>query len=95
MNMTPQQFDDLFNKFDVDKDGIISYKDFQTTIGIEINPPEELYFRQDVKRVPKPIICQYYGCPSAPAGTKDFCSMHLKTFKERGTKFIQKLFLKH
>lgn len=36
--MTDQQFKVLFDKFDHDKDGLISYEDFQNTVGMEINP---------------------------------------------------------
>ena len=35
----------IFDKFDVDKDGKISYKDFHKSIGTEIHPGETLYFR--------------------------------------------------
>lgn len=45
--ITDQQFKYLFDKFDADGDGKISYKDFQITIGTEIHPAEGLYFRQD------------------------------------------------
>ena len=40
-------FDAVFTKFDMDKDGKISYKDFQLSIGMEMFPQEGLYFRQD------------------------------------------------
>lgn len=45
--ISEQQFKTLFDKFDADKDGKISYKDFQMTAGKEIHPAEGLYFRQD------------------------------------------------
>ncbi len=45
--ITEEQFKQLFDKFDLDKDGKISYKDFQMTVGSEIHPAEGLYFRQD------------------------------------------------
>lgn len=45
--ITEAQFQSLFNKFDADKDGKISYKDFQQTVGSEIHPAEGLYFRQE------------------------------------------------
>ena len=43
--LTNEQFEKLFNHFDVDKDGKISYEDFMNTAGKEINPTEFLYFR--------------------------------------------------
>lgn len=43
--LTPDQFQYIFNKFDYDRDGKISYKDFHKTIGSEIHPGETLYFR--------------------------------------------------
>ena len=33
LTLTPSQFQYLFDKFDSDKDGKISYKDFQLTAG--------------------------------------------------------------
>lgn len=52
------QFQILFNKLDYDKDGKISYEDFQNSVGNEISPPEFLYFRQDLRRQ-KPVKCKY------------------------------------
>ena len=45
LDVTDEQFTELFSKFDYDKDGKISYKDFQMTLGAEIHPGETLYFR--------------------------------------------------
>lgn len=45
LNLTDDQFKYLFDKFDLDKDGKISYKEFQMTVGSEIHPAEGLYFR--------------------------------------------------
>lgn len=42
-------FERVFNDFDVDGDGLISYKDFQMSIGCHMFPEEGLYFRQDKK----------------------------------------------
>jgi Ca2+-binding EF-hand superfamily protein len=43
--LTDEQFQKVFNRFDCDGDGKISYEDFQNTAGSEINPTEFLYFR--------------------------------------------------
>jgi Ca2+-binding EF-hand superfamily protein len=45
LNLTEEQFKFIFNKFDVDKDGEISYMDFHKAVGSEIHPGESLYFR--------------------------------------------------
>jgi Ca2+-binding EF-hand superfamily protein len=45
--LSNEQFEWLFNKFDQDKDGKISYRDFSNTVGLELFPQEGLYFRQE------------------------------------------------
>lgn len=60
--LTEEQFKVLFDKFDSDKDGKITYEDFQNTVGNEINPPEFLYFRQDMRRKPRPVACISEDC---------------------------------
>ncbi len=47
ITISEEQFTQIFNKFDLDGDGEISYKDFQVSIGSEMFPSEGLYFRQD------------------------------------------------
>ena len=59
--LNDDQFQLLFNKLDYDKDGKISYEDFQNSVGNEISPPEFLYFRQDL-RPQKPLKCAYRKC---------------------------------
>lgn len=44
--LNEEQFKILFDQLDFDKDGKISYEDFQNSVGNEISPPEFLYFRQ-------------------------------------------------
>lgn len=44
-NLNDQRFSMIYNKFDYDGDGKISYDDFHKTIGSEIHPGEILYFR--------------------------------------------------
>lgn len=48
LDVPPKQFDAIFKKFDFDGDGLISYKDFQMSIGADMFPAEGLYFRQDI-----------------------------------------------
>jgi len=47
LSVTEQTFNHLVQELDWDKDGKISYSDFQKTVGAEIHPGEGLYFRQD------------------------------------------------
>lgn len=42
-----EKFDQVYEAFDHDRDGVISYQDFKKTIGQKIQPEEFLYFRQD------------------------------------------------
>ena len=46
-DITEEEFMHIFKRFDLDGDGLISYKDFQQSIGSEMFPAEGLYFRQD------------------------------------------------
>lgn len=45
MDIKKDAFDKIFSKYDLDGDGVISYKDFQLSIGSEMFPAEGLYFR--------------------------------------------------
>jgi Ca2+-binding EF-hand superfamily protein len=45
LTLTDAQFRLIFKYFDADQDGKISYVDFQATVGEEIAPKEQLYFR--------------------------------------------------
>lgn len=58
--MTEKEFDGIYNIFDVDKDGKVSYMDFHKAIGNEITPTEALYFRQDMEHKIKHTKCLEY-----------------------------------
>mmetsp|Transcript_2118 Transcript_2118/g.2000 ORF Transcript_2118/g.2000 Transcript_2118/m.2000 type:complete len:242 (+) Transcript_2118:694-1419(+) len=62
LSLTPEQFQYIFDKFDYDKDGKISYKDFHKTIGSEIHPGESLYFRQDKPHMMRITKCKHNKC---------------------------------
>ena len=47
LEITEDEFIKVFNKFDIDGDGVISYKDFQVSIGAEMFPEIGSYFRYD------------------------------------------------
>ena len=57
MDISPEDFKKVFDKFDLDGDGQISYKDFQVSIGSEMFPAEGLYFRQDKEQIIKQKNC--------------------------------------
>lgn len=48
IHMTEETFQKIYEELDWDKDGKVSYSDFQKTVGREIHPGESLYFRQDL-----------------------------------------------
>jgi len=62
ITINEDEFNHVFNRFDLDGDGVISYKDFQESIGSEMFPSEGLYFRQDVPQQNKIIICMHDEC---------------------------------
>jgi Ca2+-binding EF-hand superfamily protein len=43
--LTNEQFKYIFDKFDLDQDGKISYQEFRNSFGRHLNPDETLYFR--------------------------------------------------
>jgi len=52
---------ELFNWLDFDKDGLVSFDDLRQTVGLEIAPMEQFFFRQDIKSS-KNIPCNFMGC---------------------------------
>lgn len=81
--LSDEQFEWLFNKFDTDKDGKISYNDFSNTIGLELFPQEGLYFRQEKKKVESVTPCKHPGCWQATASYANFCTLHEKMHQEQ------------
>jgi Ca2+-binding EF-hand superfamily protein len=45
LKLKEKEFMAIYNAFDVDGDGKISYSDFHKSVGPEIHPGETLYFR--------------------------------------------------
>ena len=80
--LTNDQFNWLFDKFDRDKDGKISYHDFTSTIGSELFPMEGLYFRQDKPENGKYNACKHPSCWQATASYAHYCSLHQKIHEE-------------
>lgn len=76
--VSEENFNLLFNWLDQDQDGEISYEDLRVTAGRDITPQENLFFRQDVSKGPKPIICNYNKCFENNKGNSKshFCELH-------------------
>jgi hypothetical protein len=53
---------DLFAWLDHDKDGEVSFEDLRLTLGRDITPSEQLFFRQDISKAGKTINCHYPKC---------------------------------
>jgi len=62
MDISEAETQKCFSKFDIDRDGFISYKDFQTSIGADMFPAEGLYFRQDKEQACKINSCHHAEC---------------------------------
>ena len=49
IKMTDEQFQEIYEWFDADGDGCVSYQDFNAAVGSEIHPGETPYFRFESK----------------------------------------------
>jgi len=78
MSISEHDFEKIFNRFDLDGDGLISYKDFQLSIGSEMFPAEGLYFRQDKKQQCKFNCCQHDECWQPIGNAQNYCGIHQK-----------------
>lgn len=76
MNITDEQFEAAFAKFDLDGDGALSYKDFQISIGVEMFPTEGLYFRQDKAQLGHVNACKQSECWQPTRNTLNYCDVH-------------------
>ena len=79
--MADEQFDEIFKTFDIDQDNQISYQDMQKTFGSVLNPPENFYFRQDLKHKMLTNVCQVPTCSFEPIGYNVLCLMHTKQMR--------------
>lgn len=84
-----EEFDYIFNVFDIDQDGEINFTDFQKVIGPELNPSEGLYFRQDKQHIIKAKKCFEYQCWSPAMGNGKYCPVHAKMYNFQ----VEKLYL--
>ena len=79
--MSDAQFAKIFQTFDVDNDGEISYQEFQKVFGAILNPPEGFYFRREVKSKYPNVMCSITGCAFKPVGYSSMCLMHTKQMR--------------
>ena len=91
--MSDEEFQYIFTKFDLDADGIISYRDFLDSAGPECFPKEGLFFRQDISikaRGKEKVCAQAYCCVSC-LGLTEYCAVHLKLHREKGLEIFMKV----
>ena len=77
-----QEVDQLFDWFDNDRDGKLSYEDLRETIGQDIAPKGIAYFRQNVSQS-KSQPCQYPSCweDTLYNNKSSYCQLHQKVMK--------------
>jgi len=93
----PEAEQDLvFNYFDKDGDGQISYQDFVQSIGYEIHPSETLYFRQEMPGIVKQMnsACDEAGCWVNSIGRTLFCTPHLKQNHQKVLRLYRNIYKK-
>ena len=85
--LTKTQFQELYSLLDRDGDGLISYEDFQHSVGNEISPPEFLYFRQENQKT-KFAKCLFPRCWDPAEGQTDYCALHAKVNKQNAIETV-------
>lgn len=78
----PEQIDELLKWLDVDGDGKISYEDLRRSVGREIAPMEQIYFRQENRKT-KFSSCNYPECWQDITFNKGsmYCDLHQKIIR--------------
>lgn len=84
-------FMELFNYFDFDGDGEISYKDFQLTVGKEMQPDQGAYWRRDMPRQTRIKSCKADFCWHVPQDFSVFCKIHLKMSQQKAFTILKDL----
>lgn len=74
---------ELYSWLDFDRDGTVSFEDLRLTAGKDISPGEQLYFRQDVSKQGKAIICHFPRCfeNNQYNNKSHYCELHQKLLK--------------
>ena len=82
--VTEEQIRGLFEWLDADQDGQISFEDLRASIGKDIAPHEEIYFRQNIKNS-KNQPCQYPQCweNTLYNNKSGYCPLHQKIMKNK------------
>lgn len=89
LDITEEQFEDLYAFLDHDKDGHITYEDFKQSVGSIISPVEFLYFRQDIP--PQRLVtCQHHNCWEATKGAGKYWFLHKKIVRDRSLQLLGK-----
>ena len=78
MNTSEEKFDELFRYFDNNGDGKICYKDFQATVGKEMQPDQGCYWRRDMARPTRIKACTSDHCWHTAQDFSAYCKIHLK-----------------
>ncbi|CDW79951.1 px domain containing protein [Stylonychia lemnae] len=84
----------IYKRLDWDKDGLVSYADFQKTVGSEIHPGESLFFRQDQPHQSKISTCKQPKCWQPTQSNKNFCQLHQRVNSDQVNAFFNRLRLK-
>ena len=73
---------EVFDWLDFDKDKKISFLDLKHTLGFELMPQEQFFFRQDVAPKKK-MTCRYAGCwENTQFNEKSpYCPLHQKIIR--------------
>ena len=85
------KFKELFDFFDEDKDGKISYKDFQQTVGEQMQPNQGKYWRQDMPRQTRIKSCASDHCWHMAQDFSIYCKIHLKMNQSKALILLQDL----
>lgn len=89
LETSEEVFQELFDSFDADKDGVISLVDFKQSIGSLVNPRIKMVFRQEFEKGLSHHVCQALSCDMPPAGSQKFCFMHLQKMERMSNEVLK------
>lgn len=78
-----EKFKELFDYFDADGDGQISYADFQSTVGKDMHPDQGRYWRRDNPRPTRIKSCKSDHCWHVAQDFAAYCQIHLRMMQSR------------
>lgn len=87
LTITEDQFKDIYDFIDFDKDGKITYEDLQNSVGKHICPEEFLYFRQDIPPA-KLRTCKSENCWNQTKGMGQYCTLHYTILRTKAEQFV-------